>query len=186
MELNGRDVVRIARALEVAPIVFCSHRQAQGRQAIRLDGGLPNHVLVLKRREAVGDPDSARRPCLFLQTLASHRKICGLDALAPALCQLFPVQVPEPGASEAIPLYSGEGCWRPWKATEVEPTHEAALLAQYQQEHRRWLEVVNGWNALAAAAPRGYDFEAFLDYLMNAYAEDRAPGVFVAEALAHG
>ena len=165
---TGRDVWRIARALDAPPWVFAAYFDppAPRPDTFRLRAGGPRYRLALAK--GPGWEGAVAPPCIFLlRTRHGHHR-CGLGTLRPLVCRTFPAAV----ASGVLYMQQDAGCTcRAWALADVDIADEQALIAARQAEFAEYCAVVERWNAQVTAAPAGTKFE-FTDYctfLLDAY-----------------
>jgi len=155
--LTGADVVRIATALEIAPLTFVALAFAAERDRAADTFTTHDHRrarLVLARRP---EPDG-HTACVFLLALGSGRRLCGLGALAPTACRLHPATGPDPGA-----------CWRTFTSDEVAPAR-AALADRLVAERAAWHAFLAHVEAHVSERPCPIDLEVLLDAQLAAAA----------------
>lgn len=183
VDLTGRDILRIAKTLQIAPSSFVGIFHADDPEAstsFALSHGDERYVLALKRLKRPG----AKRPCSFLLKLNTGRRLCALGALRPAACQVFPAtSIPGLGAT-VLGVYNGPGCWRSWHLGEIDQHRDRLRIEQRNRELVEYCEIVAKWNAqIASSAPDiQVGFDSYMTFLVNAYAHlpEGAP-VFTAE-----
>ncbi len=92
--LTGRDVWRIAQALELQPWDFTLYCDAEESavDGFQLAPGGPFYEVMLAKRGAVG---SSGAPCIFLWRLADGHAQCGLGGMRPLPCQVYPAVLVE-------------------------------------------------------------------------------------------
>lgn len=131
--LTIAELATIAHTLELRPSSFAELVPAESSPdlaALELPlahtSTLAPQVLTLRR-----DRSGA---CVFLLHLATHRRYCGLGALAPLACRRFPVTAGSQGTT----------CWRPWTDDELsDPPLDAAqatATAAHAAHVARWHE----------------------------------------------
>jgi Fe-S-cluster containining protein len=172
---SGRDVWRIARALDAPPWSFLRViGSPEGRpDAFRLVAGGPAYRLVLAKqrsRRAKSMP-----PCIFLTRTPSGHHRCGLGELRPRSCASFPSEL----VDGVLCVRNDGGCTcRTWTLADVDLIEETRRVEARQAEAVEYHRVVAIWNARveAEAPPEGCDFAAYCAYLLDAYdALDCAP-----------
>ena len=165
---TGRDVWRIARALDLPPASFLVFFEttAPRRDAFVLDRTARRFRLALARRP--GRRPASPAPCAFLlRTRGGHHR-CGLGALRPAACRAFPAEL----AGGVLCLRDDADCsCRRWALADVDVGEETALVEGRQAEGEEYCGVVARWNERAAAAPDGGDFDVadFCAFVLDAY-----------------
>jgi Fe-S-cluster containining protein len=87
--ISGMDIWRITQTLEVQPWDYTRYADAiEGAiDAFRLRPDGPSYQVVLAKR---GEVDRAGAPCIFLWNLADGHAQCGLGALRPLVCRVYP------------------------------------------------------------------------------------------------
>lgn len=124
MGLSYAEVANIARTMAIPPTSFVSlvaprdeYREPAG--LLRLGPREAPYALELQRRDGV---------CVFLLTLGSGRKLCGLGALAPRACRDYPTR------SALTRLV----CWRGWREDEIvtDTNDEAQRRAEARWDER--------------------------------------------------
>lgn len=163
---SGRDVWRIARALETPPWSFLIYFPAHGpvRDAFRLgDGGFYRLALAKRRSRRTKTPP----PCTFLLRTRAGDHRCGLGELRPAACRSFPSEL-----RAGVLCVQAEGCTcRRWALADVEIAEETAAVQQRQAEAEEYCAVVARWNELSVGAAAPADFFDYCRFLLAAYDE---------------
>lgn len=167
---SGRDVWRIARALDVPPWSFLRYFQAPQprRDAFVLDRSGREFRLALGKgptRRATTSP-----PCCFLLRTRDGAHRCALGDLRPLVCRAFPAAI----VDGVLCLRPDSGCrCRTWSLSDVALAEERALVEAAQASSEEYCAVVARWNARVRAAPpeAQFDFLAYCDFLMAAYDE---------------
>lgn len=202
IEVTVSDAWRIATALGVAPEVFLAYYQVEGPpRAFKLDRSGRMFRLVLERhpwlyhgytgetdgREgaagqaegqapAEAEPPAERaKACCFLVRLPSGPHLCGLGSLRPAICQHFPVS----RRGTILDVYNGPGCVRAWTLAEVDYEEEVANARRFEEavaEHERFLDEWNHYVETSLAPGENYNFNFFLDSMINWYARHQEEG----------
>lgn len=171
---TGRDVWRIARALDAPPSTFLLYfpTARARRDAFVLDQSGQQF------RIALGKASSRRKsppPCIFLlRTRTGHHR-CGLGQLRPLVCRAFPADL----VDGVLSLANGGRCvCHAWALSAVDIQEETALLAARQQDAEEYCAVVARWNAGVEAAPAGaaYTFADFCEHVLAAYDHRAAAG----------
>lgn len=169
VEVAGRDLVRISRALRLGPELFVEFMGADSPDsplAFALDSTDERYMLVLKRVKS-----GKTWPCIFLVALNTGRRVCGLSDLRPGPCHSFPA-VAGFGGTGMLDIYSGPGCWRTWHIGELDVVRERARMTRRDADLDEYAQVIARWNEQVAALPEGQQASIlmFLTHLMNAYA----------------
>ena len=165
---TGRDIWRIARALDTPPWAFLVYFQAPQprRDAFRLDGTGATFRLALAKQA----PRGKKRPppCIFLLRTRHGYQRCGLGEGRPLVCRAFPADL----VAGVLTMQSHAGCTcRQWALPDVDIAEETALVAARQRDAEEYCAVVARWNAQVAAAPsdRTVTFFDYCDFLLAAY-----------------
>ena len=165
--MTGDDVTRIARALSLEPWFFTELIPAADASAdgLSLEAGGALHHLVLKR--AAFAESASGETCSFLIHLADGSARCGLGALRPGVCRVFPAR----RAQDSIALEPG-GCTCDWSAVPIERSAEQELAAA-ESARERYVEVVARWNSFVGKSAPATPFSArdFGRFLLDAYAQ---------------
>ncbi|MGH2461830.1 MAG: YkgJ family cysteine cluster protein [Chloroflexota bacterium] len=172
---TGRDVWRIARALDAPPRTFLRAFESptRRRDAFALDGSERRFRLALAKQ-----PSRRRKapaPCIFLMKTNAGQHRCGLGGLRPMSCRAFPSELSAGG----IVGVNGLGCTcRDWNLTDVDVDVERGLVETRLADADEYAEVVARWNDLVCAEPDGhaFDFPSYCAYLLAAYDEIDANG----------
>ncbi len=166
---TGRDVWRIARALESPPWTFVRYFESPvpRRDAFRLDNSGREFRLALAKQ-----PSRRRKsapPCLFLLKTNSGHHRCALGALRPRSCQAFPAEL----AHEVVCLNPAGCTCREWSLADIDIAEERALLALRRQENEEYVSaVVAPWNArVAATADAHFAFTEYCEFVLQVYDE---------------
>jgi Fe-S-cluster containining protein len=165
---TGRDVWRIARALEVPPWSFVRYFPVPDAadDAFALAETAQRHRLVLAKQESEQKP----APCAFLTSTRHGYRRCGLGDLRPAHCRAFPADL----VGGVLCMRNDLGCTcRVWTMVDVEVAEARAAVLQRDVEMQEYRSVVARWNARVALAVPGQesDFLAYCDFLIDAYDE---------------
>jgi hypothetical protein len=157
---TGRDVWRIARALDAPPwsflIYFPSREPRRDAFALDRSGGTFRLALAKGPTRRTKSPP----PCIFLLRTRGAYHRCGLGDLRPAVCRAFPSEL----VDGVLCVRPDTGCTcRTWSLADVEIAEEWERIASRQEEGEEYCEVVARWNARVAAAPEAPGF-SFLDY----------------------
>lgn len=167
---SGRDVWRIARALDVPPWAFLKYFPSAGRRpdAFHLGGSETGFRLALAKAPSRSTRSPA--PCTFLMRTRHGYHRCGLGALRPTVCRAFPSEL----VDGLICVRNDAGCTcRAWTLADVDLSEEADILAARQSEACEYHAVVARWNERVASALAGesFDFLAYCAFLLETYAE---------------
>lgn len=166
--VGGRDLWRIATALEVAPWDFTRPILAEpgAADAFRLEPGGDAYQVVLARRGRTAARDA---PCVFLWKLGDGHAQCGLGSLRPLACHARPIR---PAAQlECLPGAGVPGCTcRPWPLLDPDRERGPALRETACREAAEYREVVDEWNRGLAPEP-GRTYRDFCAHVMAAYGE---------------
>jgi Fe-S-cluster containining protein len=171
---SGRDIWRIARALASPPWAFCVYFKAPSLRddAFALDQSGTGFRLALAK--GASRRTKTPPPCIFLLKTRDGAHRCGLGALRPQVCRIFPVEQ----VQGVVCLRPESGCTcRRWTLADADIGEETALLAQRDADFGEYCAVVARWNAQVAAAPPATSF-TFFDYctfLLAAYDALAAP-----------
>jgi hypothetical protein len=179
---TGRDVWRIARALDTSPetflLVFPTPQPR--RDAFALDHSDRRFRIALGKGPS--RRKSSPRPCLFLLRTRSGDHRCGLGALRPMVCRAFLVHETD----GLLSLQGEEACaCRTWSLTDVDIVEEGALVHARQLAADEYCRVVERWNAIVGAAPEAVTFTLgdYFAYLMQTYDRLMEPGGVPAPAV---
>jgi len=169
VELAGRDLVRISKALKLGPEHFVEFMEADSPDsplAFALDHSDARYMLVLKRVKK-----GKIWPCTFLVTLNTGRRVCGLAGLRPGPCHSFPA-VTGFGGTGLLDVYTGAGCWRTWQISELDIPLERARMVARDADLDEYAEVIARWNEHVTTLPEGEQASIlmFLTHIVNAYA----------------
>jgi hypothetical protein len=165
---TGRDVWRIARALDAPPWSFLVYfRSVEPRaDAFRLaPDGLWLRLALAKQRPT-RRRDGPLACCFLLRTRQRDHR-CGLAELRPGVCRTFPLD----RLAGLIGLRDEPGCsCRRWSLADFDPAKEERLIAAGEAELAEYGAVVAEWNRLVEAGRTGpTDFFAYLTFLLTAY-----------------
>lgn len=163
---SGRDVWRIARALETPPWSFARYflSPTPRPDGFYLDQSGRQFRLMLDKRVS----RAAVPPCIFLMRTRGGHHRCGLGELRPAVCRTF--------ASDLIDgvlcVHAEAGCTcRQWSLADVDVVEETARVEAREAEAAEYTEIVARWNAqvLAESTDEGHDFQEYCRFLLAAY-----------------
>jgi Fe-S-cluster containining protein len=147
---TGRDVWRIARALDAPPWSFLRYfpTPVPRGDAFALAAVGPRYRLVL------GKAPSRRRtpPCVFLMRTRRGQHRCALGPLRPMACHAFPSEV----VGGALCVRNDGGCTcRTWTLADLDVAEETAAVIAREVEAEEYRAVVAAWNARVAARSVG-------------------------------
>jgi Fe-S-cluster containining protein len=164
---TGRDVWRIARALDTPPWSFLRYfpTARPRRDAFALDQSGQQFRLAL------GKAPSRRKtalPCIFLLRTRNGHHRCGLGDLRPLVCRAFPADVVDGVLSLSN---AGQCVCRTWALADVDIAEETALVEARQRGAEEYCAIVARWNARVAAAPPDttFTFADYCDFLLETY-----------------
>jgi Fe-S-cluster containining protein len=165
---SGRDVWRIARALDMPPweflVYFLTPRPRP--DAFILDRSGQSFRLALAKQS--GRRGKTPPACIFLMRTRNGYHRCGLGELRPMACRVFPVET----RAGVLCVHNEGGCTcRRWSLADVDIDEESALLARQQADYEEYCGVVAEWNRMVAGAPddAAFTFFDFCNFLMEAY-----------------
>jgi Fe-S-cluster containining protein len=163
---TGRDVWRIARALEVPPWSFLRYFPTSQPvdDAFALDAGDRRYRLLLGKRES----RKKQPPCIFLTRTRHGHHRCGLGELRPAVCRSFPADL----VGGVLCMANDLGCTcRTWTMVDVEVDEARAAVLRREAEAAEYRSLVAEWNRRIALGRPGQetDFFAYCDFLIDAY-----------------
>jgi Fe-S-cluster containining protein len=165
---SGRDVWRIARALDAPPWTFLRYLASPGPRpdAFCLDHSETQYRLVLAKQLTRRTRSPA--PCTFLlRTRHGHHR-CGLGDLRPQACHSFPSEL----VDGVLCVRNDAGCTcRQWALADVDLAEEIALVETRQAEAIEYHQIVADWNARVRAADTDTDFYQYCAFLLAAYDE---------------
>jgi Fe-S-cluster containining protein len=167
---TGRDVWRIARALEIPPWSFVRYFESPTpkRDAFILDGSGRRFRLVLAKQ-----PSKKRKtppPCTFLMRTNDGHHRCSLGDLRPRSCQAFPSDL-----AHGVVCLNPAGCrCRSWNLADVDIEEERMLVEVRLRENDEYVDtVVSRWNTVVedAGPDARFDFVQFCEFLLRTYDE---------------
>lgn len=166
---TGRDVWRIARALDAPPWSFLLYFEAREAcdDGFALDASDRRYRLVLRKQEGV---EAKPPPCVYLTATRHGEHRCGLGELRPAVCRSFPAEL----VGGVLCMTNDHGCTcRTWTMVDTDVSEARAAVLRRDAERAEYAGVVARWNARVALLPPGaeLDFFAYCDYLIDAYDE---------------
>lgn len=167
---SGRDVWRIARALDTPPWSFLVYFEtaAPRRDAFALDQSDRRFRLAFAKQTS--KRTKSPPPCIFLlRTRTGHHR-CGLGELRPLVCRTFPAE----SVDGVLCLRRDSGCTcRDWTLADVHIREEMPLVAARQADAEEYVGVVARWNSrvTAASAETPFDFVAYCQYVLESYDE---------------
>lgn len=157
------DLVRIARAMQLAPADFLMYSSTSPGEAgafiLHPDG--PHHALTLARRSL---PDETASPCIFLLHTNDQHALCGLGDLQPAQCRGFPSYLVD-GLVHMVGNPSG--CVRTWSYGDIDVEDERQRLLRYKREEADHQRLVEEWNGRVLKGGRERSCEEFCTFLVN-------------------
>jgi Fe-S-cluster containining protein len=165
---TGRDVWRIARALETPPWSFAMYfATAQARRdAFALDQSEKRYRIALGKRKPIRA--KAPPPCIFLlRTRQGHHR-CGLGDLRPSVCK----SILTAERDGILYVENDAGCTcRDWSIVDVDVEDERSLLHTRQDDGDHYCAVVADWNKRVETAPseQRFDFFQYCTYLLDTY-----------------
>jgi Fe-S-cluster containining protein len=162
--IGGRDIWRIAQALEIMPWQFTLYTEAlEGApDGFGLEPDGPHYQVILAKQREAGPRGT---PCIFLWKLADGHAQCGLGALRPLPCLTFPSVV-----SDGLLRVESTTCsCRRWTLNDVDPAREESLLGQMLEEAAEYSEVVARWNAGLQTGSAGRTYREFCEYVLTEY-----------------
>lgn len=163
VSLTMADVRRIARALDLSPAQFTDYLESDGaaEQTFILDTSGTRYELILARS---AEP-RRRGGCTFLVRTNEGVHRCGLGALRPHQCRLYPAFV-EDGLVRVI--NDTQGCWRTWSVSELDLDAEHRRSEEYEQHRAESDRILEAWNRRVwRDGDRERTFREFCDYLEN-------------------
>jgi Fe-S-cluster containining protein len=165
---TGRDVWRIARALDTSPWSFLVYFQSppRARDAFALDQSGQTFRLALSKQRS--RRTKTPPPCIFLLRTRDGAHRCSLGDLRPLVCRTFPSEL----VDGVVCLRNDGSCsCRLWALADVDIEEERLALEARQADAEAYCQVVAHWNAQVAAAPAGarFDFFDYCRFLLDAY-----------------
>jgi Fe-S-cluster containining protein len=161
--VTTHDLVRIARAMQLAPSDFLTCQKASdegsGGFLLRPDG--PKHTIALRKRRL---SDETASPCIFLLRTNDQHGVCGLGDLRPALCHTFPTYLIEGFVAIA---HNPPGCVRTWSYGDIDVEEQHRALTHAHGEEVAHEALVEQWNGQVRSDGRERPFEEFCAFLIN-------------------
>lgn len=161
--ITGHDLLRIARALQLAPSDFVTYHSlpegAEGGFHLNPEG--PLYALSLVRRLF---PDERASPCIFLLRTNDQHGLCGLGALRPNQCRTFPAYLADGFVTMA---HQPAGCIRTWSYGDINLDEERQELIRSQAEEAAHNALVEEWNQRVRSDGRERSCEEFCAFLIN-------------------
>jgi hypothetical protein len=152
---TGRDVWRIARALDVPPLTFLLYFPSPQprRDAFALDHSGQLYRLMLGKQAS--SRKKSAPPCIFL--LRTRNGAFPANLVDGVLCL----------------RNDGTCACRTWALADVDIAEETALVEARQRDGEEYWALIARWNAAVADAPAGvsHTFADFCDFLLEAYDE---------------
>src|ERR1700674_3020357 len=150
VSLTGHDVWSIATGLQLSPEQFVNVAQEHEATGVgfKLDATKTTFSMVLGKYPG---PDG-RQQCTFLMNLGDGSGRCGIYALRPAACRVFPAQLRDGGVVFRDEIVCPKGSWD--VAALDLPAWRTSLLRS-QMEWAIYGSVVRHWNQQAVSTPRG-------------------------------
>jgi Fe-S-cluster containining protein len=167
--VTGRDLWRIAQALEAAPWDFTQYCEALpgAPDGFQLAPGGPCYQIVLAKR---GRVSAKGAPCVFLWKLADGHAQCGLGGLRPLVCRSYPSLL----VDGMLCVESSSCTCRRWGLVDMDQRAERALLGQVLGEAEEYSAVVARWNVALEQYSGERSYREFCAYIMDVYAQQEA------------
>lgn len=167
---TGRDVWRIARALELPPWDFLMYFESPQprRDAFALDRSPRRFRLALRKNPK--RTSRGAQACTFLVRTRNGHHRCGLGALRPGVCRAFPSE----SSGGVVRILADTGCrCRTWTLADVDTEEEAEVIRERQADAEAYCEVVERWNreVLGFSDEPRLDFRDYCGFLLAAYDE---------------
>lgn len=161
--VTARDLVRIARAMQLAPSDFlsaCTVPDGGGGTFLLSPEG-PRHAMTLAKRAF---PDHTSSPCIFLIGTNDRHSLCGLGDLRPGQCRTFPSYL----ANDFVSLVNAPpGCVRTWSYGDVDLDEERRRIEHASGEEAEHYAAVEKWNRRVREEGRERSFEEYCTFLVN-------------------
>jgi Fe-S-cluster containining protein len=161
--VTAYDLLRIARAMQLAPADFLTYQRAADgdRSGFLLQpDGVRQAMALLKKQGS----DHASSPCVFLLRTNDQHGLCALGDLRPAQCRTFPSYL----AKDSVAIsHQPAGCVRTWSYGDVDVDEERRELMRACDEEAAHAELVEQWNARVRADGRERPFEEFCAFVIN-------------------
>lgn len=167
--VSGRDMWRIARAIEAAPWEFTVYGEAvEGAvDGFQLVHGGPAYQVILAKRGKVG-PKGA--PCFFLWKLADGHAQCGLGQLRPQVCQSYPALL----VDDLLCVESSACTCRRWSLLDLDEARDRAQIRQMLAEAEEYSQIVADWNERLSPGGPARTYPEFCAFVLALY--DRLAG----------
>lgn len=161
--VTGSDLVRIARAMQLAPADFLSACTVpdKGPGTFLLSPGGQQHALTLAKLPL---PDRNASPCIFLLKTNNGHGLCGLGDLRPGQCRTFPSYLAD---GFVAVVNNPPGCGRTWSYGDLDLDEERGRIAQVKSEEAEYHAIVEEWNCRVREEGRERSFEEFCTFLIN-------------------
>jgi Fe-S-cluster containining protein len=162
--LSGLDMWRINVAMELMPWQYTRYSDApdDALASFCLEQSGPRFQVVLDKRGAVG-PSGA--PCIFLLKMKDSHAQCGLGALRPTVCKVYPATL----VDNLLRCESSACTCRRWSLLDLDVERDTSLLQAMLQEAAEYTRIVSDWNS---AVESGHDlrtYREFCTYVIDAY-----------------
>jgi Fe-S-cluster containining protein len=164
--VTGRDVWRIARALDAPPHTFLVYFASPEprRDAFALDHSDRRFRLALAKHAP--KRKGALPSCVFLLRTRQGQHRCGLGELRPRVCKTFPCTM----SSGMLHVSDGGACsCRRWSLADVDLADEIPLVRERQADAEEYCDVVARWNEQVRSSAGPRDFGSYCQYLIGAY-----------------
>lgn len=171
VNLCGYDVWLVATQLRLRPeefVVAFSHADPQ-LGGFQLQRGGKSHGLALdKRRWGSRGKASQRGPCIFLTRMTNGIERCGIHAIRPVACRVYPMSMRNDELTQRSDALCPAGSW---VLSEQQKTEWHRWVNHGRMQFDIYAEVLSRWNARvdAAAETAYFSILNFLAYLLNAY-----------------
>jgi Fe-S-cluster containining protein len=161
--VTAYDLLRIARAMQLAPTDFLTCQRAgdddQSGFLLHRDG--VRYVMALLKRQL---SDQTSSPCVFLLRTNDQHGVCALGDLRPAQCRTFPSYL----ANDSVGIsHQPAGCVRTWSYGDIDVDEERRDLMRAGDEDAAHAELVEQWNARVRSDGRERPFEEFCAFVIN-------------------
>ncbi len=167
----GYDVWLISTRLRLRPeefiVTFTQNEQALSGFRLETEGPLYGMALD-KRRWGSRGKLTARGPCIFLTRLHDGMERCGIHAIRPYACRIYPMSLLNDDLSQRPDALCPAGSW---VLSPAQQTDWRGAVRQARMQFDIHAEVVARWNARIAATTGNSSFTTleFLGYLVNVY-----------------
>lgn len=167
VSLSGYDVWTIATGLALAPEQFVEIAQEHEATALgfKLDATKMTFAMLLGKRPG---PDG-RQQCVFLMNVGNDIGRCGIYALRPSACRVFPARLRDNTVTFRENVVCPKGSWN---VAGIDLPKWRTLLLRSRMERAIYASVVHRWNEHAEQTPRGEmrTPNEYYGYLMEQYA----------------